>query len=128
MRKHAGFRVSGPRALETMTHYVAYLDEFGHVGQYVARDHPNFRTSPVFGLAGMLIPADQVREFAIYFFKLKCQLLAWDLINDNPRNLPAYQWEKKGSTLYTTRNVTRYRVLRQSTFRLRSSAPIGSAG
>lgn len=101
-----------------MTHYVAYLDEFGHVGQYVSRNHPHFKTSPVFGLGGVLLPAEEVREFAIFFYQLKCQLLAWDISNDNPRNLPAYQWEKKGSKLFTTRNITHYRSLRQATFRI----------
>jgi len=101
-----------------MTHYIAYLDEFGHVGQYVARNHPRYKTSPVFGLGGVLLPADQIREFAIYFYKLKCQLLAWDLAHHNPRNLPAYQWEKKGSQLYSLHNVTTYQQLRRSTFRL----------
>lgn len=114
----AGFRVSTARNPIEMTHYVAYLDEFGHVGQYVSRAHPRYKTSPVFGLGGLLLPADQVREFAIYFYKLKCQLLAWDLANGNPRKLPAYQWEKKGSQLYSLRNVTEYRELRRSTFRL----------
>ncbi len=101
-----------------MTHYVAYLDEFGHVGQYVSRNHPQFRTSPVFGLGGVLLPAEEVREFAIFFYQLKCQLLAWDINNDNPRDLPAYQWEKKGSKLFTTKNITHYRSLRQATFRM----------
>ena len=101
-----------------MTHFVAYLDEFGHVGQYVSRTHSHFKTSPVFGLGGILLPAEEVREFAIFFYQLKCQLLAWDITHENPRNLPAYQWEKKGSKLFTTRNVTQYRSLRQATFRL----------
>lgn len=99
-------------------HYVAYLDEFGHVGPYVSRDHARYKTSPVFGLGGMLLPAREVREFAIYFYRLKSQLLAWDLQHKNPCGLPAYQWEKKGSQLYTPRNVTQYKQLRQSTFRL----------
>jgi hypothetical protein len=103
-----------------MTHYVAYLDEFGHVGQYVSRDHPRYKTSPVFGLGGLILPADQVREFAIHFYQLKCQLLVWDLAHKNPKKLPAYQWEKKGSQLYSLRNVTQYQQLRRSTFRLLS--------
>lgn len=103
---------------EIMTHYVAYLDEFGHVGQYISRTHTQFKTSPVFGLGGVLLPAEEVREFAIFFYQLKCQLLAWDIIHENPRSLPPYQWEKKGSKLFTTRNVTQYRSLRQATFRL----------
>ncbi len=101
-----------------VTHYIAYLDEFGHVGQYVSRNHPRYKTSPVFGLGGLLLPAHQVREFAIYFYRMKCQLLAWDLRNQNPQNLPAYQWEKKGSQLYSLRNVTQYKTLRRTTFRL----------
>lgn len=101
-----------------MTHFVAYLDEFGHIGQYVSRHHPRYKTHPAFGFAGLILPATEVREFAIYFYKLKCQLLAFDLANDNPRNLPAYQWEKKGSQLYVLRNVTKYEQLRRSTFRL----------
>ena len=64
---------------ELMTHFVAYLDEFGHVGQYVSRTHSHFKTSPVFGLGGILLPAEEVREFAIFFYQLKCQLLAWDI-------------------------------------------------
>ena len=84
----AGFRVSGIGKSLGM-HYVAYLDEFGHVGQYVSRDHPRYKTSPVFGLGGMILPAHEVREFAIYFYKMKCQLLAYDLEHDNPAGLPA---------------------------------------
>ncbi|WP_371318737.1 DUF3800 domain-containing protein [Pseudomonas gingeri] len=99
-------------------HYVAYLDEFGHVGQYVSRNHSQYKTSPVFGLGGMLIPAHHVREFAIYFYKLKCHLLAWDLQHKNPRQLPPYQWEKKGASIYTPTNIAKYQSLRHSTFRL----------
>jgi len=99
-------------------HYIAYLDEFGHIGPYVSRRHERHKTSPVFGLAGLLIPADQVREFAIYFYKLKCHLLAWELENNNPDNLPPYRWEKKGAALYTVRNIEKYLSLRRATQRL----------
>jgi hypothetical protein len=68
----------------------------------------------------MLLPANEVREFAIYFYKLKCQLLAWDLEHKNPEHLPAYHWEKKGSALFTVANVSKYRELRRSSFRLLS--------
>lgn len=36
--------------------YFAYLDEFGHIGPYVARDDPAYNDSPVFGLGGMILP------------------------------------------------------------------------
>jgi hypothetical protein len=85
-----------------MTHYVAYLDEFGHVGQYVSRNHPKYRTHPAFGFAGLVVPATEIREFAIYSYKLKCQLLAFDLRHKNPEGLPAWRWEKRLSALCTS--------------------------
>ena len=99
-------------------HYVVYLDEFGHIGPFVSRNHSKYNDSPVFGLAGMLLPAESVREFAIFFYQLKCNLLAWDLANKNPEKLPAYRWEKKGSAVYTVTNVEKYRALRTATNRL----------
>lgn len=30
--------------------YIAYLDEFGHIGPFVARNEPKYQESPVFGL------------------------------------------------------------------------------
>lgn len=112
----AGFRVSGGKH----RHYVVYLDEFGHIGPFVARHHQRHNDSPVFGLAGLMIPAEAVREFAIYFYRLKCRLLHWELQHRNPDNLPAYQWEKKGSAVFTPTNVTQYRSLRDATFRMLS--------
>ncbi|MGN6233964.1 MAG: DUF3800 domain-containing protein [Trinickia sp.] len=99
-------------------HYVTYLDEFGHIGPYVSKDHPQYNDSPVFGFAGFVLPVEQVREFAIFFYKLKCNLLRWELVNDNLGNRPPYRWEKKGSALYTVININKYRELRQATFRL----------
>lgn len=54
-----------------------------------------YKTSPVFGLGGMLLPANEVREFAIYFYKLKCQLLAWDLEHKNPEHYPPIIGKRK---------------------------------
>ena len=31
--------------------YIAYLDEFGHVGPYISRSDPRHNDSPVFGFA-----------------------------------------------------------------------------
>lgn len=97
-------------------HYLVYLDEFGHIGPYVGRNHSRYNDSPVFGLGGFIVPAQQVRELAIYFYRLKCRLLAWDLEHKNPDRLPPYQWEKKGSALYTAQNVAKYKNLRRATF------------
>lgn len=96
-------------------HYIAYLDEFGHIGPFVSRQHPQHNTSPVFGLGGFVLPSSKVRAFATWFYQLKCNLLQFEIDRDG---IPAYQWEKKGAALYTTTNVLRYRELRNATFRL----------
>ena len=94
---------------------IAYLDEFGHVGPYVSRDDPRHNDSPVFGLAGFTMPADEVRGFGTWFFQRKCELLDFEIRRSGEH--PAV-WEKKGSSLYTVKNVKRYPELRRTTFRL----------
>jgi len=95
--------------------YLVYLDEFGHIGPFVSRIDPKYNTFPVFGFGGIIIPADQVRSFSSWFFKLKCNLLDFEI---SRANTPAHSWEKKGAALYTTTNVLKYRELRRATFRL----------
>lgn len=96
-------------------HYLVYLDEFGHIGPFVSREDPKHNTSPVFGLGGFLLPSSKVRAFATWFYQLKRNLLQFEIDRDG---IPPYQWEKKGSALYTTTNVLKYRELRNATFRL----------
>ena len=96
-------------------HYIAYLDEFGHIGPYISRIHAQHNTSPVFGLGGLLLPASKVRAFSTWFYQLKGQLLNFEI---ERAGVPAYRWEKKGSAHFTTTNVLRYPELRKATFRL----------
>ncbi len=96
-------------------HYFVYLDEFGHIGPFISPDHPQHRTSPIFGLGGVAIPVEEVRNFSMFFYKLKCSLLAFELERDQEH--PA-KWEKKGSDLFRVQNINKYRELRQGTFRL----------
>jgi Protein of unknown function (DUF3800) len=110
-RESAGFRVYG--ALNAV--YVAYLDEFGHIGPFVGRSHAAYNTSPVFGLGGIVLPVERVRSFASFFYRLKCGLLAFEI---ERAGVPAHRWEKKGASLYTTRNVLQYGQLRRATARL----------
>ncbi|MCE5975932.1 hypothetical protein [Pseudomonas sp. JR33AA] len=72
-----------------MTHYVAYLDEFGHVGQYVSRNHPAVQNTPRLWVRWLDTPRHRNPRVHYFFFKLKCQLLKFDFVNDNPRDLPA---------------------------------------
>ena len=98
-----------------MSTYVAYLDEFGHVGPYISRDHPRHNHSPVFGLAGFVIPIAEVRGFATWVFQRKQEVFRDDIAKSG--KIPA-QWEKKGSRFFTRSNVTSYRQLRLLTNRL----------
>ncbi|WP_176491638.1 DUF3800 domain-containing protein [Curtobacterium sp. 'Ferrero'] len=84
---------------------LAYLDEFGHIGPYIAPDHPKFNTHPVFGYGGFVLPAESVRAFGGYFEHLKESLLDFEIkqAGAHPR-----RWEKKGASLLTTRNHERY--------------------
>jgi hypothetical protein len=97
-------------------HFFAYLDEFGHIGPFISRLDPKHSTNPVFGFAGIVLPVKEVRNFSMYFYKLKCQLLSWEI--KNTTQTPAYQWEKKGAALYTVKNLEKYPALRQATYRL----------
>lgn len=78
-------------------HFV-FLDEFGHIGPFVSRNHAAYRTSPVFGLAGYLIPDHQVRSFNTWFFKLKERLFKTEA---EAAGKVLGAWEKKGSEYFT---------------------------
>lgn len=93
----------------------AFLDEFGHSGPYFSAHHPRFNTSPVFGLAGCLLPDHAVRNFASFFIQRKTELLAPE-IERSGKN--AYEWEKKGTNFFTARSIVRYPAVRNVMFRI----------
>lgn len=93
----------------------AYLDEFGHNGPFFGVDDPKHNTSPVFGLAGILLPEQAVRPFASYFLRQKTLLLGNEIASSAKQ---AYAWEKKGTNLFTARSITRYPEIRRTAFRL----------
>lgn len=97
--------------------YIAFLDEFGHIGPYVSRTDPKFNHSPVFGLAGYLIPHQHVRSFATHFYQEKNRLLAAEVKASGGH--PA-TWEKKGSELLTTKNISKYPEIKRSVYRMMS--------
>lgn len=110
----SSFRVSGGMEL----HYCVYLDEFGHVGPYISHLHPKYNDHPVFGLAGIAIPVSEIRAFSTYFYQLKGRLLKFEIDQHKAKGLPEYEWEKKGASLFTLTNVTKYPEMRRATFRL----------
>lgn len=98
-----------------MRYFIAYLDEFGHDGPFISRQDPHFSTSPVFGLGGFIIPADQARYFSTTFFKLKCRLFESEISHSKH---PPARWEKKGSDFFKASKVQKVREIRNSFNRL----------
>ncbi|MDR0483433.1 MAG: DUF3800 domain-containing protein [Cellulomonadaceae bacterium] len=75
---------------------LAYIDEIGEPGAFVARDHAKFRTSPAFGYAGFVIPESSARLFAQDMAEMKRNVFASALQSvANPG-----QWERKGATIF----------------------------
>jgi len=75
---------------------LAYIDEIGEPGAFVARDDARFNTSPAFGYAGFVIPDGAARQFGAAFTEEKRTLFASELDGvDNPG-----QWERKGSHIF----------------------------
>ena len=95
--------------------YIAYLDEFGHVGPFVSRHHPEHQSSPVFGLSGFVMPASRVRSFGTWFFRQKQFLFTQE--QEASRHHPA-TWEKKGSEFFTQGKIANRPWVRQTGFRL----------
>lgn len=93
----------------------AYLDEFGHVGPYFDKQHPRYNASPVFGLAGILLPESSVRAFASFFLARKIDLLNEEI--KRSRKQP-YEWEKKGTNLFTEKSIEKYPAIRATAFRV----------
>lgn len=82
---------------------IAYLDEFGHVGPYVSRDHAKYKDHPVFGYAGYIIPAQHARYFGAEFLWVKRTLFKTEIEQDSN---PA-QWERKGAEYFSTGSITK---------------------
>ena len=93
---------------------IAFHDEFGHCGPFVSRTDAHYNTSPVFGLAGYVMPHQRVRHFATFFFQLKSWMLASELKKCGVH--PA-TWEKKGSQLINTKNIKKYAHIREGIHR-----------
>lgn len=93
----------------------AFLDEFGYNGPYISRTDKKFNTSPVFGLAGFLLPQSCVRSFGSCFLQLKENYLAADPTR-NGRDF--FEWEKKGTNFFTARSIEKYPQIKTCMFRV----------
>ena len=106
----AGFHAFGAKNL-----YLVFLDEFGHIGPFKSRNDPRYNQSPVFGLAGYIIPHRNARSFATWFYQLKENVLSRELrqITVHPAT-----WEKKGTDLFTTKSVKKHKKLLETASRI----------
>lgn len=89
-----------------MNTYIIYLDEFGHSGPYVSRNDQHYKTSPIFGLGGIILPAHKARKFSAWFHWFKTKLFEHEI---NQSGIPSYHWEKKGSKLFKTKANIKYK-------------------
>lgn len=99
--------------------YIGYFDEFGHNGAYISRQDPHYKTHPVFGIGGFIIPAHNVRHFSGAFRNLKESGLKAEIeAKVISKGKKVEHWEKKGTALLTTNNINKYRELRSIINRL----------
>jgi uncharacterized protein DUF3800 len=92
-----------------------YLDEFGHIGPFVSRTSARYSESPIFGLAGVILPQESVRPFATKFLQLKEFLFSREITASGKM---AQKWEKKGNDIFRPKAVKLYPNLRMGGFRL----------
>lgn len=83
---------------------LAYIDEIGETGAFVARDHSRYNTSPAFGYAGMLLPAHNARKFGAVFTEQKRNLFKSEIAKaEHPG-----RWERKGASIFRPSTLDRY--------------------
>lgn len=92
-----------------------YLDEFGHIGPFESRTSLKHNESPVFGLAGMMLPERAVRPFASYFLKQKEFHFKKEI--EKSRKMAA-KWEKKGTSFIRPKPMTEYVEMRRVLHRI----------
>lgn len=99
--------------------YIGYFDEFGHNGAYISRTDPKYKTHPVFGIGGFIIPADNIRQLSGAFRRIKENGLKAEIdAKVIAKGKSVDHWEKKGASLFTTQNANRYREVRNMTNRV----------
>lgn len=92
----------------------AFLDEFGHIGPYFTSG-TKYRESPVFGVAGIVLPKEQVRGFATFFLQQKEHLFGEEIARSGQISA---KWEKKGSSFIRRSPIEKYPEIRRSLFRI----------
>lgn len=81
----------------------------------MGRSAAKYNESPVFGLAGIILPGDAIRPFATKFLQLKEHIFKAEIAKTGAL---AAQWEKHGSSIFTAKQVAKYPHFRSTGFRL----------
>lgn len=81
----------------------------------MSRKSPRFNESPVFGLAGIILPEAAIRPFATKFLKLKEWVFRTEIARSG---IQSSHWEKHGSEIFTPKHLARYPHFRSTGFRL----------
>ena len=76
--------------------HLAYIDEIGETGAFISHDHPKFNTTPAFGYAGFIIPAETSRAFGQIFARERNQRFAAKLAETKAPG----RWEVKGADMF----------------------------
>jgi len=75
---------------------LAYIDEIGETGAFVARDHARYNTSPAFGYGGLILPSENARRFGQIFTHEKREVFKNEIeAAEHPG-----RWERKGSSIF----------------------------
>lgn len=89
--------------------FIAFLDEFGHIGPFVSRADPKHKTNPIFGIGGFVLPQERVRDLSMWFYKVKTTLFHKEIAASQKH--PSV-WEKKGNTVFTNSNLRNANIKR----------------
>lgn len=83
---------------------LAYIDEIGEPGAFVSKDHPRYKTSPVFGYAGFVIDEEKSRGFGQTFTHEKRKMFKTQI----EEAAHSGRWEAKGADLFRPATPSKY--------------------
>jgi hypothetical protein len=81
----------------------------------MSRTAPKYNESPVFGLAGIILPETAVRPFATRFLQLNEHIFRKEIA---AAGVMSSHWEKKGIQIFTHKHLAKYKHFRSTGFRL----------
>lgn len=83
---------------------LAYIDEIGEPGAFISRTHGRFNTSPAFGYAGFVVPAENARAFGAVFTGVKRSLFRAEI----EAAADPGKWERKGADIFRPDTPNKY--------------------